>query len=104
MLRAELARERELNSFFRGQIEEGNRNSAELRAALRKALEAMPRALTTGTATAPEAPISTAISHDGVAHTAPVKAAQIAVKQPEAARRGGGLKLIRDGLKRVFGR
>lgn len=36
------------NAFLKAQIEEGNRNAAELRAALRKALEAQPRALPMG--------------------------------------------------------
>jgi hypothetical protein len=44
------------NAFLKLQIEEGNRNAAELRAALRKALEAQPRALTTGTTEANAAP------------------------------------------------
>ncbi len=42
------------NRFLKLQIEEGNRNAAELRAALRKALDAQPRQLTEGTAAAPE--------------------------------------------------
>ncbi len=46
------------NRFLRGQIEEGNRNAAELRSALRKALDNAPKMLTNGTTTAPESPIS----------------------------------------------
>lgn len=45
---ADSSREVELKEevrFLRGQLEEANRGQAELRAALRKALEAMPRAL-----------------------------------------------------------
>jgi hypothetical protein len=42
------------NRFLKLQIEEGNRNAAELRAALRKAIDAQPRQLTTGTSAAPE--------------------------------------------------
>ncbi len=61
MLREQLLRERELNAFFRLQIEEGNRNAAELRSALRKSLDNAPRQLTVGSAAsetqaAPEAP------------------------------------------------
>jgi hypothetical protein len=76
-----LAHLKEENRFLRGLVEQRDRDAAELRAALREALKAMPKALTEGTATAPEAPISFAISADGVAHTEPVKAAQIAVKR-----------------------
>lgn len=43
------------NRFLRSQVEEGNRNAAELRAALREALKAQPRQLEQGNA-APEAP------------------------------------------------
>ncbi len=49
----------EENRFLRGQIQEGNRNAAELRAALRKALDSAPKMLTSGTtATTPESPVS----------------------------------------------
>lgn len=45
--------------FLRDQLGEANRNAAELRAALRKSLEAMPKAITSGTlGAAVEAPIS----------------------------------------------
>lgn len=44
--RAETARERELNAFLKTQIEEGNRNAAELRKALNEALKIAPRQLT----------------------------------------------------------
>lgn len=44
------------NAFLRAQIEEGNRNAAELRAALREALKAQPRQLEQGNA-APEMPL-----------------------------------------------
>ncbi len=44
------------NRFLKLQIEEGNRNAAELRAALRKALEAQPRQLTESTVGAAAAP------------------------------------------------
>ncbi len=40
-----LAREREFSAFLKAQLEEANRNAAELRAALRKALEIAPRQL-----------------------------------------------------------
>lgn len=43
--RAEVERERELSRFLKSQIEEGNRNAQELRAALREALKAQPRQL-----------------------------------------------------------
>lgn len=49
------------NAFLRAQIEEGNRNAAEIRAALREALKAQPRQLGTASdraqiVTAPETP------------------------------------------------
>lgn len=47
--RAETERERELSAFLKLQIEEGNRNAGELRAALREALRAMPKQLGLGT-------------------------------------------------------
>lgn len=49
--RAETARERELNAFLKSQIEEGNRNAAELRKALNEALKIAPRQLTAPTGT-----------------------------------------------------
>jgi hypothetical protein len=85
MVREQLQRERELNAFFRLQIEEGNRNAAELRAALRKALEAMPKAITSGAAeTAPEATTATAISPDEPTPASVGKAPQIPVSVGKA--------------------
>ena len=46
--RAEVEREREISAFLKLQIEEGNRNAGELRAALREALRAMPKQLAAG--------------------------------------------------------
>jgi len=57
--RAEADRERQQSDFLKSQLEDANRNSAELRAALRKALEIAPRRLTaapTDAATPPEPP------------------------------------------------
>ncbi len=62
--RAEIERERELSRFLKSQIEEGNRNAAELRAALRKALEIAPRQLEQGNAnSAPERTQNGAANH-----------------------------------------
>lgn len=47
------------NAFLRAQVEEGNRNAAELRAALREALKAQPRQLAAPDA-APESPLERA--------------------------------------------
>lgn len=56
------------NRFLRLQIEEGNRNAAELRSALRKSLDNAPRQLTAGTP-APDEPARTERfgpqNHDG---------------------------------------
>jgi len=67
--RAETERERELNRFLKSQIEEGNRNAAELRAALRKALEIAPRQLAAPTATATNGQQR---DHDGAANNVPI--------------------------------
>lgn len=48
-----LAQSREEILFLRGLIEQRDRDAAELRAALRKALEAMPKAITDGGASTP---------------------------------------------------
>lgn len=48
MLRDALERERDQNAFLRGLIEQRDRDAAELRAALREALRAMPKAITAG--------------------------------------------------------
>lgn len=47
-LRESLAREREMNNFLRGLIEQRDRDAAEMRAALRKALDNAPKQLTVG--------------------------------------------------------
>lgn len=47
--RAEAKREREFSELLKSQLEDANRNAAELRAALRKALEIAPRQLTAAT-------------------------------------------------------
>ena len=57
--RADAQRERELSTFLKSQLEEANRNAAELRAALRKALEIAPRQLTAGTPPEPRTDATT---------------------------------------------
>ena len=51
------------NGFLKSQLEDSNRNAAELRAALRKALEIAPRQLTQGNAPAPQKSAATKDSH-----------------------------------------
>jgi excisionase family DNA binding protein len=51
---AMLAQSREEIHFLRGLVEQRDRDAAELRAALRKALDAMPKALTSGSTPAGE--------------------------------------------------
>lgn len=66
--RAETARERELNAFLKSQIEEGNRNAAELRKALNEALKIAPRQLEARRADQGQgAPDGQQRAHDGTA-------------------------------------
>lgn len=74
----ELRRDKEA---WRAQAEEANRNAAQATAALREYLRAQPRAITEGTATAPESPQAPAISPDGVALVEQRTAPQIAQKR-----------------------
>jgi excisionase family DNA binding protein len=111
-LRDALERERELNSFLRDQIAEGNRNSQELRAALREALRAMPKALPIGEPTAnslhdqnlTKPHVST--PEAAATQTTPKRPTgpQNAPERAETARRGDGLSLVREGIRRIFGR
>jgi len=107
------------NAFLRGLIEQRDRDAAELRAALREALKAMPKAITAGevgsTPNAQNAGIENltkpnisqsredATGRDETAPAAnmPPKAANVA--QRGAQTRGGGLKVLRDGLRAMMG-
>lgn len=53
-LRELLAREREFSGFLKAQLEEANRNAAELRASLREALRAMPKQLPAPSSESPD--------------------------------------------------
>jgi hypothetical protein len=86
------------NKFLRGVVEQLQRDGAETRASLRKALDGQPKQLTSGaasgdsqtTATAPEAPTATAISPHVVLPVEPSS--------------GGELGEIDDLIYKVFGR
>jgi hypothetical protein len=104
-MRAQLEREREQVMFLRGLVEQRDRDAAELRASLREALRAMPKQLGAGDVSAVQQPTPTdppkraksaTMNDDG---PAPTTGAQ----RPNN-RRGDGLALVRDGLKRLFGR
>jgi hypothetical protein len=90
-------------SFLRGIVESDRRDMAELRAALREALKAMPKALTSGaasggfeqvgtdsqtTARAPEAPTATAISPDVVLPVEPSNGPQNGASGPDVSSYG----------------
>lgn len=81
LLHATVERDREEIQFLRGLVEQRDRDAAELRAALREALKAMPKALPEGTAPTPQSPVATAISPDEPTHASAVKVAQIAVNR-----------------------
>lgn len=74
----ELKRDKEA---WRSQAEEAQRNAAQATAALREYLRAQPRALTEGTATAPEATAAIEISPDEPTPAIAGKAPQIADKR-----------------------
>jgi excisionase family DNA binding protein len=78
----------EENRFLRAQVEEGNRNAAELRAALRKALDAQPRQLTSGTTEAPAQSPETAQNRPQIA--APTDTAAAPKIAPESPRNAKG--------------
>jgi hypothetical protein len=108
-LLAQMERE---NAFLRGVIEQLQRDGAETRQALKRALDLAPRQLTTGTPeaapeiatetpqNAPEAAESAAASHHS----------RTALEQPQRAENRAesgkfeGLRLIRDGLRRILKR
>ena len=58
-LRELLEREREFSAFLKTQLEEANRNAAELRASLREALRAMPKQLVAPSPSGGAAPVVT---------------------------------------------
>lgn len=104
-LRAQLEREREQVMFLRGLVEQRDRDAAELRAALREALRAMPKQLSAGDASAmPQTALTApqdAPRRDLTANDSP--GAEIGRESP-STRRGDGLSMLRDGLKKMFGK
>jgi hypothetical protein len=86
------------NRFLKLQIEEGNRNAGELRAALRKALEAQPRQLTSGQESPTEAPRTPETLPAVVSPVEREKAPQI------GSNRGEGLRQMRNGIRQILGR
>ena len=84
------------NQFLRAALEQRDRDAAELRAALRKALEIAPRQLADGTPTKPrEAPLTGAMK--------PERGRDTRRAPSPANRRGDGLALVRAGVARIFG-
>lgn len=93
--RAEVERERELSRFLKSQIEEGNRNAQELRAALREALKAQPRQLEQGNA----APL---IAQDATPKPAPTNTATDA-QAPQSAKGAAPMREPRPLWKVILG-
>jgi hypothetical protein len=92
------------NKFLRAALEQRDRDAAELRAALREALKAMPKALTSGaasgdsqtTATAPEAPTARAISSDVVLPVETSSGAQNGASGPDVSSYGALADWLED--------
>jgi flagellar biosynthesis GTPase FlhF len=83
--------------FLRGLVEQHQRGEAELRAALREALRAMPKQLTEGTPTAPESPRTPETLPAVVSPVEREKAPQI------GSNRGEGLRQMRGGIRQMLG-
>ncbi len=103
--RAEVGRERELNGFFRGLIEQRDRDAAELRAALREALKAMPKAFTSGTPeaapTASESPPAHQNRADEQTRAALDNGPKIALETPDTS--AADFDEIASLIQKVFG-
>lgn len=107
--REERTRDREQNreevGFLRGVIEQQQRDSAELRAALRKALEIAPRQLESRVGDGNELEPYSARTNTPDAPPSPLLASK---SQPDpkprerATQRGEGLRDLRDAILRVF--
>lgn len=94
-------RDRAEIAFLRGLVEQRDRDAAELRAALRKALDSMPRALTEGTASAPESPRAPKPAPDVVLPVARSDGPEIAQERDEWPDLEAGE--MEDLIYRVFG-
>jgi hypothetical protein len=91
------------NLFLRGLVEQRDRDAAELRAALRKALDAMPKAIEAGSQSTLQTSREDA---PGRAESVPAskyapEASSNKQRQPET--RGDALQTIRDGLRVLLG-
>ena len=88
------------NQFLRAALEQRDRDAAELRAALRKALEIAPRQLTSGDGA------GAAKTQSSMIPNPPQSAMVDDEQQPDqqAPTRGDGLKLVRDGIRRILKR
>ena len=97
------------NSFLKSQLEDANRNAAELRAALRKALEIAPRQLTPGTptdATAPTASAAPEMAQGAPLDSVTTETATVmpgAVKSPQNAKSAHSQKEPRPLWKVILG-
>ncbi len=93
------------NDFLRATVEQHQRSEAELRAALREALKAQPRQLTSGTPeaapTVPEAPTTAAKRPDEQRDTALGNGSQIAPDRAETSE--VDFEEIQSLIKKVFG-
>jgi hypothetical protein len=83
--------------FLRGLVEGHQRSEAELRAALREALRAMPKAITEGTAAPPVAARTPETLPAVISPIAPDKAPQTGLN------RGEGLRQMRGGIRQILG-
>jgi hypothetical protein len=92
------------NLFLRGLVEQRDRDAAELRAALRKALDAMPKAIEAGS-TQSTLETSREVAPGRAESTQAVKNAPAASsdKQRQPETRGDALQRIRDGLRVLLG-
>jgi hypothetical protein len=96
-------RDREEILFLRGLVEQRDRDAAELRAALREALKAMPKAITAGDGVSTQAPArDVATKRDETTEPAqPIgNAPNTAQRPPET--RGAALQQLRANIKTIF--
>jgi excisionase family DNA binding protein len=89
------------NSFLRATVEQLQRDGAETRAALREALKMAPKQLTAGTQPPEREPEPTEAPQRDERD---VVSNQGATVPSGSTRRGAGLALVRDGIKRMFAR
>lgn len=85
-----LEREREFSAFLKSQLEEANRNAAELRAALREALKIAPRQLNAGEPSANLQKVEQTAKNEGGAAITVIDApnGETAINAPQRAQNG----------------